>query len=203
MGAISLLFSTRIGFNSEPLISVISPPKNGLVQSAVRPSLLGARLVSACNVLLRKRIPPALLRRISPEPAPPLAERVTASRLRPPWPACPRAARAMLPARLSLASARSSLVASRMAPPASITTLPLASASLIASAAIGGWPRWARSRRRGVKSWLASSSEAWITTSPAALRWIRGVVAATMMLTPPLNSAGILICFSRSKSIRL
>ena len=103
--------STLIGRVAEVLSSVISPPLkvkgNQLSQSAVMPSELGARPLSVSSWLARIPIPEALLSRMSPEPAPPRAESVLASTWIPS--AAPRATMPMLPARLSLASARSEL----------------------------------------------------------------------------------------------
>ena len=103
------LLSKLIGLVVEVFSSVISPPVKGnqVSQSALMPSELGARPLSVSSWLARIPIPEALLSRMSPEPAPPRADRVLASIWSPS--AAPRATMAMLPARLSLASALSRL----------------------------------------------------------------------------------------------
>ena len=93
------------------LSRVISPPLkvkgDQVSQSAVMPSELGARPVSVSSWLDRIPIPAALLSRMSPEPAPPRADRVLASIWIPP--PAPRATMPMFPERLSLALALSVL----------------------------------------------------------------------------------------------
>ena len=68
--------------------------------------MLGAWPLSTRSWLARRVIPPALVMRMSPEPAPPSAAIVVASRWMPSVALAPRAIRAMLPARVSLALAR-------------------------------------------------------------------------------------------------